>query len=68
MAGSGDSSISIIFILVAVGLGIWLYLFLPAQMAGKRNRSAMVWVLIALVGSPLLAILLLIALGDAKAG
>ncbi|WP_256415707.1 hypothetical protein [Ruegeria sp. HKCCD7255] len=34
-------------------------------MAGRRNRSGLIWFLIGLVGSPLLAILLLLALGDA---
>ncbi|MCX7287262.1 MAG: hypothetical protein NTW20_06800 [Rhodobacterales bacterium] len=43
----------------------WLAIILPAQMAGSRGRSAFIWVCISLVGSPLLAILLLLALGDA---
>jgi ABC-type methionine transport system permease subunit len=56
------------FILVwlfAFAIGVWLYIILPAQMAGKRNRSQVIWVLISLVGSPFLAILLLLALGNA---
>lgn len=43
---------------------IWLYI-LPITMAGRRNRSGLIWFLIGLVGSPLLAILLLLALGNA---
>jgi fumarate reductase subunit C len=43
---------------------VWFCILLPAGMARRRNRSALVWVLIGFVGSPLLAILLLIALGD----
>ncbi|WP_374373044.1 hypothetical protein [Tabrizicola sp.] len=44
---------------------IWIIFVLPANMAAKRGRSPGIWVLISLVGSPPLAILLLIALGDA---
>lgn len=44
---------------------IWLYFVLPYQMAERRNRNGVIWILISLVGSPLLAILLLIALGPA---
>ena len=45
---------------------IWLFILLPARMARERKRSATIWVLISFVGSPALAILLLIALGDAN--
>ena len=45
---------------------IWLYILLPAGMAERRNRSRLVWVLISFVGSPILACLLLLALGDAE--
>ncbi len=51
------------FILLGVFI-IWLYI-LPITMAGRRNRSGLIWFLIGLVGSPLLAILLLLALGNA---
>lgn len=44
---------------------VWLYVLLPSDMARERRRDPMVWVLISIVGSPLLAILLLMALGDA---
>ncbi|WP_278922585.1 hypothetical protein [Pseudophaeobacter profundi] len=44
---------------------LWLFVFLPADMARARRRDPVIWVLISIVGSPLLAILLLIALGDA---
>ena len=44
---------------------LWLFILLPARMARERNRWALIWVLISLFGSPILAILLLIALGDA---
>lgn len=54
----------LISVLAAI-LIVWLYFYLPAMMAIDRNRSATIWVLISLVGSPLLAVLLLFALGDA---
>ncbi|MCF6304313.1 MAG: hypothetical protein L3J33_02955 [Rhodobacteraceae bacterium] len=45
---------------------VWLVIFLPIQMASNRNRRPFVWVIISLVGSPILAILLLAVLGNAK--
>ncbi|CUK16679.1 MULTISPECIES: hypothetical protein [Ruegeria] len=56
--------IQLIFMLILLVVVIWLYI-LPITMAGRRNRSGLIWFLIGLVGSPLLAILLLLALGDA---
>jgi hypothetical protein len=44
---------------------LWLFILVPAGMARARGRGALVWVLISLTFSPLLAILLLVALGDA---
>nr|WP_309504130.1 hypothetical protein [uncultured Roseovarius sp.] len=51
---------------LAIWFIVWLYILLPARMAQERNRAPLIWVLISFVGSPILAILLLIALGDAK--
>ena len=45
---------------------LWLAFVVPYQMAERRNRSGGLWILISLVGSPFLAILLLIALGPDK--
>ncbi|WP_170372908.1 hypothetical protein [Ruegeria arenilitoris] len=56
--------IQLIFMLILLVVVIWLYI-LPITMAGRRNRSGLIWFLIGLVGSPVLAILLLLALGDA---
>ncbi|CUH49651.1 hypothetical protein [Ruegeria atlantica] len=56
--------IQLVFMFVLLIVVIWLYI-LPITMAGRRNRSGLIWFLIGLVGSPLLAILLLLALGDA---
>jgi len=51
---------------LAIWFTVWIFFLLPAEMAEERNRDPTVWVLISLVGSPFLAILLLIALGDVK--
>ena len=51
---------------LALFLLVWFYILLPAGMAKQRNRSAVLWVLIGIVGSPLLAVLLLLALGEDK--
>lgn len=57
-----------LFVLVAavalLVLLVWFCVLLPYEMAEDRNRSGGIWVLISLFGSPVLAILLLIALGD----
>lgn len=58
--------LELVVLLAALVFVPWLYIFLPAGMATTRRRSAVIWVLISLVGSPLLAILLLLALGNAK--
>lgn len=52
--------------LFALFVVLWLYVLLPAGMAERRNRSQLIWVLISLFGSPILACLLLLALGDAE--
>jgi hypothetical protein len=46
-------------------LVIWLFILLPMQMARARNRSALVWVLVSLLLSPLVAIIGLALLGAA---
>lgn len=57
----------IVGLLFGCWLVLWLYVLLPAGMARRRNRSAFIWVLIGLFGSPILAILLLLALGNSPA-
>lgn len=57
----------IVGLLFSCWLVLWLYVLLPAGMAKRRNRSALIWVLIGLFGSPILAILLLLALGNSPA-
>ncbi len=65
----GDGIVAIFTVIAVVSMLVfivWLYILLPADMARERNRDPLIWVLISIVGSPLLAILLLIALGDAR--
>ncbi len=57
---------SVVFGLFALFIVLWLYILLPAGMAERRSRSQLIWVLISLFGSPILACLLLLALGDAE--
>ena len=59
-----EELVPIIVMLFVLFVVIWLYIILPAQMAETRNRSTVIWMLISLVGSPLLAILLLLVLGN----
>ena len=59
-------SISIIAIIIALILILWLYVFLPEKMARKRGRSAIGWVLLFWIISPLWGIIVLFALGDSK--
>jgi hypothetical protein len=42
---------------------VWFVIFLPARMAKKRNRSAVIWVLFSIILSPLVAVVLLLLLG-----
>ncbi len=60
-----ETAIGIIVGVVLLAFVIWLWIIVPMNMAQARNRSGLIWVLISIVGSPLLAILLLYALGDA---
>lgn len=61
-----EGILSIILGLLALFIVVWLYILLPAGMAERRGRSQLIWVLISLFGSPILACLLLLALGDAS--
>ncbi len=49
--------------LVALVFAIWLAILLPARMARARGRRPLVWIAISLIGTPLLSIMLLVALG-----
>jgi hypothetical protein len=61
-----EGILSVVFGLLALFIVLWLYILLPAGMAERRSRSQLIWVLISLFGSPILACLLLLALGDAE--
>ena len=59
-----ESIFSIVFAMLGLLIVLWLFILLPAGMAERRSRSQLIWVLISLFGSPILACLLLWALGD----
>ena len=54
--------IAIVGLLFFIGITIGLYA-LVAVMAQKRNRSVVVWVLLSLIATPLLMIIILLAIG-----
>ena len=51
--------------LAVLYFSIWIVILLPARMAEARGRSALGWVLISVIFSPLFAIFFLWLLGDA---
>lgn len=63
---SGNEGIYLIIVIVGIlfliGITIGLYV-LVAVMAQKRNRSVVVWVLLSLFATPLLMIIILLAIG-----
>lgn len=54
--------IAIVGLLFVIGITVGLYV-LVAVMAQKRNRSVVVWVLLSLLATPLLMIIILLAIG-----
>ena len=64
MDDPAGGAFAIVALLIGFWLILWLYVLLPAGMARRRNRSAFIWVLISLFGTPILAVLLLLALGN----
>lgn len=48
---------------VAFCIGLWV--IVPAKMAKKRNREPAIWVILSVIASPLVAIIALLAVGDA---
>lgn len=65
-SGSGNEGlyfiIAIVGLLFFIGITVGLYV-LVAVMAQKRNRSVVVWVLLSLLATPLLMIIILLAIG-----
>ena len=53
-------------LLMALGLWFawWLIVQVPYEMANDRNREGIAWVIVSIVGSPILAILALWLLGS----
>lgn len=65
MAGDAVSILfMLVFGLIAIYFTLWLYILLPSEMAAKRGRSSVGWVLISLMCSPIFACLMLWLLGD----
>ena len=58
--------VAAIFISIMSLLALWLYIFLPVSMAKKRGRSALGWVLLFWIISPLWGVILLLILGNKK--
>ena len=56
-----------IIVLIAIVVVLWLFwIHIPASMARNRGRSALGWVLLAWVLTPLWVIIILLVLGDSK--
>ena len=56
-----------IIVLVTILVVLWLFwIHIPASMARNRGRSALGWVLLAWVLTPLWVIIILLVLGDSK--
>lgn len=67
--GAGYSMAAIILgigiILFAIGISVGLYVIV-AVMAQNRNRSAVIWVLLSFIATPLLIIFILLCIGKAR--
>ncbi len=58
---------ALIIVSVAILVVLWLFwIHIPASMARNRGRSALGWVLLTWVLSPLWIIIILLILGDSK--
>ena len=61
----GFAILGLLVATVTLAIVVALYV-LVAKMAERRNRSAVAWLIVAFFGSPLLAIILLLCLGEAS--
>lgn len=61
----GFAILGLLVATVTLAIVVALYV-LVAKMAERRNRSAVAWLIVAFLGSPLLAIILLLCLGEAS--
>ena len=55
-----------LFGLLVLGVYIWLVFVLPAQMASRRARRALAWLLVSIFLSPFLAIALLLVRANTR--
>ena len=55
-----------IFAGLALWFLIWFCILLPYRMATNRKRDGYVWVAISIIGTPFLAIILLLVAGERK--
>lgn len=65
LQGPGRFAVPLLIIVVLV-LAVWLYILVPSRMARNRDRSPLAWILIAVVLSPIAAILLLWGIGKSR--
>lgn len=59
-----DSIFTVVIMIGALFGAIWFFVIFPAGLAEERNRSQVTWVAIAILGTPLLAAILLLILGE----
>ena len=57
---------SLTALIIALSIILGLYIFLPAKMARNRGRSAIGWVLLFWIVSPIWGIIFLLIIGDSK--
>ena len=56
-------AISILLFLIGISIGLYV---MVAVMAQKRNRNVVIWILLSLIATPLLMIIILLAIGENK--
>lgn len=57
---------SLTALIIALSIILGLYIFLPSKMARNRGRSAIGWVLLFWIVSPIWGIIFLLIIGDSK--
>lgn len=57
--------LAVIAAFVVIGISVGLYV-LVAVLAQQRHRSVVLWVLLSIIGSPLLMIIILLCIGDSQ--
>lgn len=61
----GAIAFAIVLVLFIIGISIGMYV-LVAVMAQKRNRSAVIWLLLSFIATPLLIIVILLCIGRSR--